>query len=55
MTATEAERTKQLLAAIPQPLARALKKRLIDDGLTYLAWLRQRIEAYVNAHGGKAP
>lgn len=33
-----------LLAQIPPELAKALKKRLIDSGTTYRAWLIKQIE-----------
>lgn len=33
-----------LLAQIPPELAKALKKRLIDQGITYKEWLIKQIE-----------
>lgn len=34
-----------LLAQIPPELAKALRKRLIDKGVTYKDWLIKQIEA----------
>ena len=32
---------------VDQDLIKALKKQLIDDDLTYRAWLEQRVRAYL--------
>ncbi len=37
----------QILAELDTVLVKALKKTLIDDGLTYRAWLEQRVREYV--------
>ncbi len=42
----------QLLAEIDPDRIKALKKKLIDDELTYRAWLEQRIQEYL---AGRAP
>jgi len=39
--------TKTLLAKIDPALAKRFRKRLIDDGLTYRAWLEARINRYL--------
>jgi len=39
--------TKTLLAKIDPTMAKRFKKRLIDDGLTYRAWLEARINRYL--------
>jgi len=41
----------QLLAEMDTALVKALKKRLIDDGLTYRAWLEERVREYVYGKG----
>ena len=55
MVTISKEPNKQFLALVPEPLARALKKQLVDDGLTYRAWLRRRIEVYLRTRTSKAP
>ena len=37
----------QMLAKVDVDLAKALKKRLIDDDLTFKAWLIARIKEYI--------
>ncbi len=38
---------KQLLADLDPDLFKRLKKRLIDDELTYKAWVERRIREYL--------
>ncbi len=40
-------RRSQILAELDTELIKALKKKLIDDGLTYRAWLEQRVQEYL--------
>ena len=45
---------KQLLVELDPGLVKRLKKRLIDDGLTYKAWVEQRIREYlISKKGGQ--
>ena len=38
---------KQLLVELDPEMVKRLKKRLIDDELTYKAWVEQRIREYL--------
>ena len=38
---------KQLIAELDPALVKQFQKRLIDDGLTYRAWLEARINRYL--------
>ena len=38
---------KQMLAEVDKAQAKRFRKRLIDDGLTYRAWLEARINRYL--------
>ncbi len=52
MTATTAK--KQLLVELNPELVKRLKKRIIDDELTYKAWVEQRIREYlISKKGGQ--
>jgi len=42
-----------LLAQVPAPLAKSLKKRLIDEDVSYKKWLIARIEEYVKPGKGR--
>ena len=37
----------QILAELDAELIKKLKKKLIDDGLSYRAWLEQQIREYL--------
>jgi hypothetical protein len=37
----------QILAALDSELVKQLKKKLIDDGLSYRAWLERQILEYL--------
>ena len=41
------KKTKTLLAKIDQALAKQFQKRLIDDGISYRAWLETRIRNFL--------
>lgn len=41
------ETERLLLAAVPRDLTTPLRKRLIDDNLSYKRWLVQQIERYL--------
>ncbi len=51
---TTATAKKQLLVELNPELVKRLKKRLIDDELTYKAWVEQRIREYlISKKGGQ--